>query len=107
VTTAGSAVWLTILAVAAASAVIKATGPVLVGGRPLPPRALTVIALLSPALLAALVVTETFTEGARLVPVDARVAGVAVTGIALVARVPVLVAIALGPGTAALIRALA
>ena len=31
--------WLTILAVAVANAAIKASGPVLVGGRELPPRA--------------------------------------------------------------------
>lgn len=99
--------WLTIVAVAVASAAIKAIGPVLVGGRPLPPRALAVISLLAPALLAALVVTETFAEDGRLVALDAKVAGVAVTGVALALRAPVLVAIALGPATAALIRALA
>ena len=51
-------VWLTIAAVAVASAAIKAAGPVLIGGRPLPALAGRVIALLAPALLAALVVTS-------------------------------------------------
>ena len=55
-----SVLWVTILVVALASAAIKATGPVLFGGRELPPRARAVIALLASALLAALVVTQTF-----------------------------------------------
>jgi hypothetical protein len=59
--------WVAIIAVALASATIKAAGPVLVGGRELPPRAVSVIALLAPALLAALVVTETFGEDGHLV----------------------------------------
>src|SRR5215216_3100727 len=49
--------WITIVAVALASAAIKAAGPMLVGGRDLPPRAAAIVALLAPALLAALVVT--------------------------------------------------
>ena len=44
--------WVTVFAVALASAAIKAAGPVLVGGRELPPRVVSVIALLAPALLA-------------------------------------------------------
>ena len=58
--------WVTIIAVALANAAIKAAGPVLVGGRDLPPRVVAVIALLAPALLAALVVTETFGEERHL-----------------------------------------
>jgi branched-subunit amino acid transport protein len=49
--------WVAILGVALASAAIKAMGPVLVGGKELPPSAGAVIALLAPALLTALVVT--------------------------------------------------
>jgi uncharacterized membrane protein len=96
--------WVTIVAVAFASAAIKAAGPVLVGGRELPPRAVAVIALLAPALLAALVVTETFGENRHLV-LDERAIGVAVAGVALALRAPVLPAIALAALTAALLRA--
>ena len=96
--------WITIVAVAVASAVIKAAGPVLVGGRELPPRAVAVIALLAPALLSALVITETFGEDGHLV-LDERAVGVAVAGVALALRAPVLVAIALAAVTTALIRA--
>ena len=96
--------WITIVAVALASAAIKAAGPVLVGGRELPPRAVAVIALLAPALLAALVVTETFGEDGHLV-LDERAVGVAVAAAALALRAPMLLAIALAAVTTALVRA--
>jgi uncharacterized membrane protein len=96
--------WIAIVGVALASAAIKAAGPVLVGGRELPPRAITVIALLAPALLAALVVTETFGENRHLA-LDERAIGVAVAGVALALRAPVLLAIALAALTTALLRA--
>ncbi len=96
--------WVTIVAVALASAAIKAAGPVLVGGRELPPRVTSVVALLAPALLAALVVTETFGEDRHLV-LDERALGVAVAGVALALRVPVLGAVALAAATTALVRA--
>ncbi len=96
--------WITIVAVALANAVIKAAGPVLVGGRELPPRAVAVIALLAPALLAALVVTETFGEDGHLV-LDERAVGVAVAAAALALRAPMLLAIALAAATTALVRA--
>ncbi len=96
--------WITIVVVALANAVIKAAGPVLVGGRELPPRAVAVIALLAPALLAALVVTETFGEDGHLV-LEERAIGVAVAAAALALRAPMLLAIALAAATTALIRA--
>ena len=97
-----SALWVAILTVTLASATIKAAGPVLVGGRELPPQASAVIALLAPALLAALVVTETFGENGHLV-LDERALGVGVAAVALWLRAPVLLAVAL----AALVTALA
>jgi uncharacterized membrane protein len=96
--------WISIVAVALASAAIKAAGPVLVGGRKLPPRAVSIIAMLAPALLAALVVTQTFGEDQHLV-LDERAIGVGVAGIALALRAPVLVAVALAAVTTALVRA--
>jgi uncharacterized membrane protein len=98
--------WITIIAVALANAAIKAAGPVLVGGRDLPPRVVAVIALLAPALLAALVVTETFAEEQHLV-LDERAIGVAVAGLALALRAPVLIAVALAAVATALARAFA
>jgi uncharacterized membrane protein len=97
-----STLWVAIVAVTLASAVIKAAGPILVGGRELPPRVSAVIALLAPALLAALVVTETFGDDGHLV-LDERALGVVVAAVALALRAPVLLAVAL----AALVTALA
>ena len=96
--------WVAIVAVALANAVIKAAGPLLVGGRELSPRVVAVIALLAPALLAALVVTETFGEDRHLV-IDERTIGVAVAGLVLALRGPVLIAVALAAITTALARA--
>src|SRR5918994_2201132 len=97
--------WVAILGVAVASAAIKAVGPVRVGGKELPPGAGAVIALLAPALLTALVVTETFGEDGHLV-LDARAVGVGVAALALALRAPVLLAVALAALTTALLRAL-
>ena len=52
--------WLVVLAVGLGTIAIKASGPVLLGGRPLPDRVQGVVAMLAPALLAALVATNTF-----------------------------------------------
>jgi branched-subunit amino acid transport protein len=97
-----SALWVAIMAVTLASAAIKAAGPILVGGRELPPRVNAVIALLAPTLLAALVVTETFGDDGHPV-LDERALGVGVASVALALRAPVLLAVAL----AALVTALA
>ena len=96
--------WITILVVALASAAIKAFGPVVVGGRDLPASLGAVIALLVPALLTALVVTQTFGEDGRLV-LDEKAVGVAVAAVALALRAPVLIAVALAVVATAAARA--
>ena len=98
-----NALWVAIVAVTLASAAIKAAGPVLVGGRELPPRVNAVIPLLAPALLAALVVTETFGDDGHLV-LDERALGVGVAAVALALRAPVLLAVALATLVTALAR---
>jgi uncharacterized membrane protein len=99
-----TAVWTSIAVVAGASFAIKAAGPVLLGGRELPGPVLAVIALLAPAILAALVLVGTFSEDGRL-KLDAQAVGVAVSGMAFLARLPMLAAIALGAIATALLRA--
>ena len=96
--------WITIVAVALASAAIRAAGPILLGGRELPSSANAVIALLAPTLLAALVVTQTFGEDGRLV-LDEKAIGVAVAAVVLALRAPVLLAVALAVVATALARA--
>jgi hypothetical protein len=101
-----TAAWIVVAAVGAATVAIKAAGPLVLGGRPLPPRVLAVVRLLAPALLAALVVTQTVVSADRLV-MDARLIGVAVAVGALVLRAPLLVVVVLAAASTALVRALA
>ena len=56
-------IWLLIAGCVIATVLIKAAGPVMLGGRALPPVVLRVIACMAPALLAALVVTSALTDG--------------------------------------------
>jgi len=97
--------WFLIAMLAVATALIKAAGPLLLGGRELPERAAGVIALLPPVLLAALVVTSTFAEGQRL-QVDASTAGVAVAAVLIWQRRPLLLSVLTAVAVTAFIRAL-
>jgi uncharacterized membrane protein len=102
-----SETWATIALLAVATAGIRASGPVLVGGRALHPRLFGVVALLAPALLAALVVVETFGRPDGALEVDERAAGVAAAGAGLALRAPILLVIAIAAAVTALARALA
>jgi branched-subunit amino acid transport protein len=84
---------------------LKAAGPVLLGGRPLPDRLSGVVTLVGPALLAALVAIGTFAQGQRLV-VDARVLGVAAAAVAIRLRAPVLLVVIIAAAVTASTRAL-
>jgi branched-subunit amino acid transport protein len=96
--------WTAIVVLALATAAIRAFGPLALGGRDLPPRVMAVVALLAPALLAALVITETLgaEEG---VTVDARLAGLSAAGVAIAARRPPLVVVLIAAAVTALLRA--
>lgn len=97
-------VWLTIGALTVATALIKASGPVMFGGRSLPAPALRVISLLAAALLAALVVTQTFADDQELV-IDARAAGLAAAAGALALRQSLVVTMVCAAAVTALARA--
>jgi branched-subunit amino acid transport protein len=79
---------------------------VALGGRELPPRIMDVIALLAPALLAALVLVETVGTDGRAIVLDARLAGVAAAAGVLAARRSMLWAVAAAAVTAAAVRAI-
>jgi branched-subunit amino acid transport protein len=81
-----SATWATILALTAVTIAARATGPLLVGGRSLSPAATRVIALTAPALLAALVVSGTFTTSDGALTLDARTVGLAAAAAVLAVR---------------------
>ena len=94
-----------VLAVGAATVALKASGPLLAGGRELPKAVAGVVDLLAPALLAALVATQTLSSDERLV-LDERAAGVAAAAAAIALRAPVLVVVIAAAATAAALRAL-
>lgn len=99
-----STTWVVVVVVGVATVAIKAAGPLLLRGRDLPPAATQVMDMLAPALLAALVATQTF-GGDRQLVLDARAGGLAVAGAAVLARVPVLGVVAAAAGATAAIRA--
>ncbi|HEV7641908.1 MAG TPA: AzlD domain-containing protein [Gaiellaceae bacterium] len=96
--------WMAIFATAAACFALK------LAGWSLPARFLErerlqrAAALLPLALLAALVVVQTFGDG-RSIAVDARAAGLAAAGVAVLRRAPFIVVVGLAAATAALVRA--
>jgi branched-subunit amino acid transport protein len=95
--------WLVIAVVGTVTVLFKAAGPVLLGTRELPPRVASVVDVLAPAMLAALVVTQTV-GGDREIVIDARLAGVVAGGIAVWLRAPLLLVMVVAAVTAALIR---
>ncbi|MGH2635560.1 MAG: AzlD domain-containing protein [Actinomycetota bacterium] len=98
-----SGAWLVVALVGAGTVAIKAAGPVLLGGRPLPARLTGVVELLAPALLGALVAVQTFGDGQSLV-LDERLIGVAAAGIALWRKAPLLVVVVVAAAATALAR---
>lgn len=99
-----SAAWTVVLVVGLATIGLKGAGPVLLGGRELPPRALGVVELMAPTLLAALIVVNAFADGRHLV-IDARAAGLGAAGVAIFVRAPLLVVVVVAAVAAALVRA--
>ena len=95
--------WLVIGIVGAVTIAFKASGPVLLGRRELPPRALALVEVLAPAMLAALVVTQTV-GGDRAIVLDERLAGIVTGGVAVWLRAPLVVVMFVAAATAALIR---
>ncbi len=102
-----SVAWQTVLALTLATILIRAAGPVALGGRELSPRLEGIVGLLAPALLAALVVSETLGGEDGGLVLDERVAGVAVAAV-LLSRWPrlLLTATLLAAVVTALLRAI-
>jgi branched-subunit amino acid transport protein len=95
--------WLVIAVVGVLTMLFKASGPVLLGRRELPPRVASVVEVLAPAMLAALVVTQTV-GGDRELVFDERLAGIAAGAVAIRLRAPLLLVMTVAAATAALIR---
>ena len=100
-----STVAITIAGCAGVTAAIKAAGPIALGGRALPTWFTSVVILLSPALLAALVATQVFAEGDRLA-LEADTAGVAAGGLAYWRSESIVACVAIAAAVTAGLRAL-
>jgi uncharacterized membrane protein len=100
-----TAAWVTIALLAVGTVAIKSTGPVALGGRDLPPRLTGVVARLAPALLAALVVVETFGRDHAL-GADESAVGLLAAAAALAARLPIVVVVLIAAAVTAGLRAI-
>lgn len=100
-----SAAWGLVALVGVATIAIKGAGPVLLGGKPLPPRIGRIIGLLAPALLAALVAISTF-GGDRALVLDERAVGVGAAAVAVALKAPPLVVVVVAAVVTAATRAL-
>jgi hypothetical protein len=96
-------VWIVVAVVGTGTIAIKGAGPVLLGGRPLPNAMTTVIDLLAPALLGALVAVQALGDGQALA-IDERLIGVGAAGIALWRKAPLLFVVAIAAAATALAR---
>ena len=95
--------WATIAAVALLAFALKAVGPALFGGRPLPPRTRAVVALTAPALLAGFIVVDL--AGRHWSAVDATVIGGVAVALGLrLCRVPLPVLLVGAAAATALLR---
>jgi uncharacterized membrane protein len=95
--------WPQLLGLAAVSYALKALGLVVLGSAPPRGRAADAVRLLPAALLAALVATQTFSEGEQLV-LDARAVGLAFAGVAVWRRWPFTVVVIGAAAVTALCR---
>jgi branched-subunit amino acid transport protein len=98
--------WIVVAIVGFATIAFKAAGPVLIGNRELPPTVQSLVDLLAPVMLTALVVTQTF-GGDEEITVDARVAGVGAAVVAIWLRAHVIVAMAVAAAVTAGVRLIA
>jgi branched chain amino acid efflux pump len=100
-----SSVWIVVVLVGAATVALKAVGPVILGGRELPQALSSVLFLLAPALLGALVVTQAV-GGDREIVLDDRLVGIAVAVVAIALRLPLIVVVVVAAAATAASRAL-
>ena len=100
-----SETWIVVIAVGAATIAFKAAGPVLLGGRQLPERVQSLVALLAPVMLTALIVTQTVGGDGEL-SLDARLPGVAAGAVAVWRRLPIVAAMVVGAAVTAAARLL-
>ena len=94
-----------IAGMALATFAIKAAGPIALGGRALPARLTGVVALLAPALLAALIVTNALADGQKLT-IGTDTAGVVAGGLVVWRTGSVIACVLVAAAVTALLRAI-
>lgn len=102
-----TAVWITIAALTVGTFAAKASGTLVLGAREPSDRTMAMTALVAPALLAALVIYETFSAHGHGITIDARTAGLGTAILAILARAPMLLVMLLAAAATAGVRALA
>jgi branched-subunit amino acid transport protein len=100
-----SSVWIVIAVVGAATVALKAVGPVILGGRQLPEGLNSILFLLAPALLGALVVTQAV-GGDRQIVLDDRLVGLGAALVAIALRLPLIAVVVIAATITAALRAL-
>lgn len=98
-----STVWIVVALVGVGSILFKAAGPVFLGRRDLPRRLVSVVSLIGPVMLTALVVTQTV-GGDQEIVIDARLPGVAAAAVAVRRGAPVAVAMLVAAAVTAGVR---
>jgi branched-subunit amino acid transport protein len=98
--------WTLIILLAAGAYFFKVLGLVVIGDRPLPPVLDRCLALIPAALIAALILKDTFSVGQHL-QIDARAAGVGSAAVAAWRRAPLILVIVIGAAVTAAVRAVA
>jgi branched-subunit amino acid transport protein len=100
-----SDIWMVVLLVGAGTVALKAVGPVLLAGRELPRTLSSLLFLLAPALLGALVVTQAV-GGDREIVLDDRLLGIGAAIVGILLRLPLLAVVVIAAAVTAGVRAL-
>ncbi len=95
--------WSLVIVLAVGAYIFKVLGLVIIGDRPLPSAVERCLALIPAAVIAALVVKDTFATGQDLV-LDARVIGVGVGALAALRRAPLIAVVAIAATVTAVAR---
>ena len=97
--------WTLVFLLAAGAYCFKVLGLVVIADRSLPPMLERCLGLIPAALIAALILKDTFSIGQHL-QIDARAAGVGVAAVAAWRKAPLILVIVIGAGVTAAVRAL-
>ena len=100
-----SEIWAVVVLVGVGTVALKSVGPVFLAGRELPRTLSTLLLLLAPALLGALVVTQAV-GGDREIVLDERLFGIGAAIVGILLRLPLLAVVVIAAAVTAVVRAL-